>query len=402
MTVISSRPLRGLVCAAAAAATALTALAVASTAEASTAHASIATHAAATSTVPDPATANPTNPLANRPWGFFSGQTDELFNAYRSASGTNQAMIHSIAIEPRARTFGAWYTNDWIQQAVQNYIANVTQGDPNVLVQMAVFRLQPWENSACTTLPTAAQQASYRQWIDNFAAGVGNAHAAIVLQPDLPFAFCVPHQSLIPLQLTAYAARVLSALPNTSVYIDAGAADWSPTDRAVYLLRNAGIQYTRGFELNSTHFDGTGNQIFHGAAIVHALAQAGFPGKHFVINTSGNGRPFTHPWYMQHGGTGQGFNSAPECVQPTDTHCVTLGIPPTWHVTDPRFNLQANALTPAARYVDGYLWIGKPWLHDQAHTFVMSRAINEIKTWPFRAIAPSVRSRVQFGYSIKR
>jgi endoglucanase len=397
MNAISSRRLRGLVCAVATAATALTAVAVTPAAEASTAK-----RPASTTTAPDPSTANPTNPLANRPWGFYSGQTDELFNAYRSASGTNQSMIHEIAIEPRARTFGSWYANDWIQQSVQNYIANVTQGNPNVLVQMAIFRLQPWENSACKTRPTADQQASYKQWVDNFAAGVGNAHAAIVLQPDLPFAFCVPDQSLIPLQLTDYAARVLSALPNTSVYIDAGAADWSAVDRAVYLLRNAGIQYARGFELNSTHFDGIGNQIFHGAAIVHALAQAGFPGKHFVINTSGNGRPFTHPWYMQHGGTGPGYNSAPECVLPTDSHCVTLGVPPTWHVTDPRFKLHSNALTPAARYVDGYVWVGKPWMHDQANHFEMTRAINEIKTWPFRGVAPSVRSKVQVGYSTKR
>jgi endoglucanase len=399
MNAISSRSLRGLVCAAAAAATALTALAVTpATAHAGTAGA--VKHPAVT--MPNPATANPTNPLANRPWGFFSGQTDELFNAYRSTSGTDQALIHQIAVEPRARTFGSWYSNDWIQQAVQNYIANVTQGNPDVLVQMAIFRLQPWENSACKTLPTADQQASYRQWIDNFAAGVGTTHAAIVLQPDLPFAFCVPDQSLIPMQLTAYAARVLSALPNTSVYIDAGAADWSPVDRAVYLLRNSGIQYARGFELNSTHFDGTGNQIFHGAAIVKSLAAAGLPGKHFVINTSGNGHPFTHPWYMQHGGTGPGYNSAPECVQATDTHCVTLGIPPTWQVTDPRFKLHANALTPAARFVDGYLWIGKPWMHDQANHFELTRAIHEIQTWPYRAIAPSVRSKVQAGYSTKR
>ena len=140
----------------------------------------------------------------------------------------NASMIHSIAIEPRARTFGAWYANDWIQQSVQNYIANVTQGNPDVLVQMAIFRLQPWENSACKTLPTADQQASYKQWIDNFAAGVGNAHAAIVLQPDLPFAFCVPNQSLDPAAARSTTPPACSArCPNTSVYIDAGAADWS-------------------------------------------------------------------------------------------------------------------------------------------------------------------------------
>ncbi len=391
MNAISSRPLRGLVCVAAAvAATALTA--VAASPAASAAPAPQRNIARIMAPRIDPVVQNPTNPLANHPWGYYSGKTDELFNAYRASSGTDQALIHSIAIEPRTRTFGAWYPNDQIQQSVQNYITNVQQGNPDVLVQMAIFRLQPWESSACKTLPTADQQASYKQWINNFAAGVGSARTAIVLQPDLPFAFCVPNASLIPLQLVSYAAQVLSALPNTSVYIDAGAADWSPVDRSAYLLENAGIQYARGFELNSTHFDGTGNQIFHGAAIVNALAKAGFPGKHFVINTSGNGRPFTHPYYMQHGGTGPGFNSAPECTTTTQTHCVTLGIPPTWHVTDPRFKLHANALHFAARFVDAYLWIGKPWMHDQANHFEMTRAINEIKTWPYRPIAASFRT----------
>ncbi len=393
MNAISSRPLRGLVAVAAAtAAAALTAVAVSPTASA--ASGPPVGHPIARIIAPrlDPTIQNPTNPLANHPWGYYSGITDELFNAYRAANGTAKSMIHSIAIEPRARTFGAWYPNDQIQRSVQNYITNVQQGNPDTLVQMAIFRLQPWENSACKSLPTPEQQTSYKQWIDNFAAGVGNTRTAIVLQPDLPFAFCVPGQSLIPLQLTAYAARVLSALPNTSVYIDAGAADWSPVDRSVYLLTNAGIQYARGFELNSTHFDGTGNQIFHGAAIVGALARAGYPGKHFVINTSGNGHPFTHPYYMQHGGTGPGFNSAPECTTMTETHCVTLGIPPTWHVTDSRFRLHANALPVAARLVDGYLWIGKPWMHDQANHFEMGRAINEIRTWPYRPIAASLRT----------
>ena len=36
----------------------------------------------------------------------------------------------------------------------------------------AIFRLDPWEGAACSTGQSGARQASYRRWIDNFAAGI--------------------------------------------------------------------------------------------------------------------------------------------------------------------------------------------------------------------------------------
>ena len=106
-------------------------------------------------------------------------------------------------------------------------------GDPEVLVQMAVFRMKPWEHEACDRLPTAAERASYKQWIDRFAAGRSAAqHTAIILQPDGPFALCAPGGSKVPSHLIGYAARTFTALPHTSVYIDAGAADWPSDDPA--------------------------------------------------------------------------------------------------------------------------------------------------------------------------
>lgn len=318
------------------------------------------------------------DPIAGMRWGNYSGPQDEVFPAYRAATGRDRRLLAKIALRPRVRWFGAWYSTSQIQQTVHDYIANATGGDPNVLAQLAVFRLVPWEQAACRRLPTTAEQADYRQWIRALAAGIGSSRVAVILQPDLPFALCVPHGAKLPLQLVADASRGLGALPHTTVYIDAGAADWPTVGEAVAMLRSAGIAHARGFALNATHYDGTGREIAFGARVARALAAAHLPGRHFVINTASNGKPFTYQQYR-----GPDFNNAAVCQTPAATRCVSLGIPPTWQVSSRRWRLTARDRGLAARYVDAYLWYGRPWLDDQADPFDLSRSLSLAATAPF-------------------
>ncbi len=318
------------------------------------------------------------DPLAGMPWGNYSGSQDEVFPAYRAATGSDRQLLGKIALRPRVRWFGAWYPTAGIEQTVRAYIANATAGNPAALAQVAVFRLVPWEQAACRRLPTPAEQASYRHWIDAFAAGIGSSRVALILQPDLPFARCVPHRSRLPLQMVAYAARVFDALPHTTVYIDAGAADWPTVPQAAGLLRAAGIRYARGFALDATHYDATGREIRFGAAVVRALAAAHVPGRHFVINTAANGRPFTYQQYH-----GPNFDNASVCATRASRRCVTLGIPPTWQVAQPRWGLSRGERGLAARDVDAYLWFGRPWLDNQADPFDLRRALALAATTPF-------------------
>jgi hypothetical protein len=253
---------------------------------------------------------------------------------------------------------------------------------------MSIFRMVPWEREACTRLPTLAEQASYKRWIRRFAGAVGTTPAAIVLQPDAPFALCAPGGSTLPSRLIAFASRVLSAQPNTSVYIEAGAADW-PHDggqggagAAVRILERGGIQYAHGFALNSTHYDATTDEIARAAAIAKGLAADGFPGRKAVINTSTNGHPFEYGWY-----TGRDANNptvCPSTTTPAATTCVTIGIPPTADVANPRWKLPATSARLAQTYVDAYLWIGRPWLYRQATPFVLRRALDLVRSTPWR------------------
>ncbi len=324
--------------------------------------------------------ANPHNPLAGRRWGVYKGRTDQAWQPYDRATGQRRKLLAKIALRPRATWFGAWTSNAEIGKKVRKYIANMSGGNRRTLVQMAVFRMKPWEHKACKRLPTRAERASYKRWISRFARAVGRQHTAIILQPDGPFALCAPHHSKAPSHLIGYAARRFSALPHTSVYIDAGASDWPSKNpkRAADILMPASIRAARGFALNSTHYVSTASDVAFGTRIVRELARRGVRGKHFVINTAQNGRPFTYGRARGHN-----FDNSPVCRSRHDTRCVTLGIPPTTRVADKRWSLGHRNRHRAARHVDGFLWFGRPWLYMQASPFVKHRALQLARTTPY-------------------
>jgi endoglucanase len=296
------------------------------------------------------------NPLAGVRWGSYQIPSRDptidapsaYFNSARDAA--DRAQFGRLLAQPRFRWFGAWIptfaqgNHPGARVAAQNYIQQVTGGNPDVGVQIGIFRLQPFEHTACTTLPTAAQISDYRTWIQEFAAGIGTARVALVLQPDMPFTLCLPHHSQIDLRLIAWTAKTFSALPHTTVYIDAGAADWARASTMASMLTRAGVRNARGFALNLTHYDSTARQVAYGRRVLAALARRHIRGKHFVVNTAQNGRPFTtqaHP---------REFRTAAVCASRSARACVTLGQPPTTQT--------------GSSAVDAYLWLGRPWVNN--------------------------------------
>jgi len=347
-----------------------------------------AAHAPVHQTSRAAAAAAANNPLLAHPWGAYQGKMEPSWVAWTQATGTAKTRLAYIASKPKDHWFGHWNPNDKIGDQIRDYIANSQDGNPDALVQMAIFRVVPWEHDACTRLPTKAERASYRQWIDRFAAAVGNTPTAIVLQPDGPFALCAPHGSHVPSNLVAYASRVLSAQPRTTVYIEAGADDWPAPSRggaptAVKILIRGGIQYAHGFALNGTHYDSIPNEVNRATAIAKILAQKGYPGRKAVINTSNNGHPFRFAQY-----TGPDPLNPVVCPSRTTSAsktCETLGVPPTTDVASARWKLPALTAARAAKYVDAYLWFGRPWLHHVgSQPFRTNRAIRLVETTPYR------------------
>jgi endoglucanase len=323
--------------------------------------------------------ASTTNPIAGMRWGVYRGTLDSLYSAWQSASGADKQLLAKEALQPLMYWFGIWNQDSLAGQVAQQYIQAQTNGNPAVLSQMAIFRADPWEGASCRELPTAEQVASYKDWINNWARGIGNARVVMDLQPDMPFLNCTPDHSQVPAQELNYAAQVFSALPRTTVYVDAGAADWQSVSSVVSLLRESGVQYTRGFALGATHYASTADELLYGRRVVQALAAQGITGMHFIINTAQNGKPFTVQQDLAE------FKSMKPCATKQSTQCVTLGIPPTTDVAgDPKADgLTRREAAIAAKLCDAYLWFGRPWLQNQAAPFELSQALQMAATTPY-------------------
>jgi endoglucanase len=293
------------------------------------------------------------NPLAGMRWGVYEGPIDGVWPAYASAHGRNKRLLGTIALQPRGVWDGYWDGNP--RRTAQESIADSTQGDPNVLTQVTIFRLDPWES--CSGNWSAANQSNYKAWIRSYAAGIGSARVALILQPDMPFAVCV--SSGVPEHLISYAAKVFNSLPHTTVYIDAGAYDWYQPALMARMLERSGIRHSRGFALNVTQYGSTDQQLQWGAQINQALAADGARNKHFVINTDENGTPYLAGQIV---GGGAQSNYTPRCSRPSEQLCQRLGIPPTTDVANRRWRLSAVDRAIAAKQVDAYMWLGRPWM----------------------------------------
>lgn len=318
------------------------------------------------------------NPLAAGPLGVYKGTQDGVWPAYQRATGDKKALLAKVALQPRVRWIGQWIPDDQVFAKLRSDIAQEQSGDPDVVVPIAVFREFPRGEDAIHQPITTAQQRSYHRWVRNAARAIGDARVAMILEPDLAVGLDGWRPS-VRLDLVRDAARTFAALPHTTVYLDASDSDWLPVPAAVAMLRSAGIRFVRGFALGATHYGGTAANIEYGAQLVAALAKAGAPGKHFVIDTADNGRPFTwlQYWAAHPGGD---FDNAEVCRTRSQQRCVTLGIPPTTDVANARWGLPDDVRDAACEHVDAYLWFGRPWLTRQAAPFSLARTLSVART----------------------
>jgi endoglucanase len=329
-----------------------------------------------------PSTPASANPLTTGPWPIYTAQADGPYAAWEAATGARKALLAKIALQPRVN----WITDGsnpvGMAALVRKRIAKFQQGNPNAFAQLAVFGLYPQgENNKSAPL-TNAMQATYKQWINNVAAGIGNSKVIVILEPDLGVAWTGWHP-YVRFALANYASQVFARLPHAITYLDASDADWLPADKAVGMLIHAGVRNVRGFALGATHYAAASSNISYGATLVRKLAAQGISGKHFVIDTADNGKPLTWlQFYAAH--PGGIFDNANVCSSPTDVRCLTLGIPPTTDVANPRWGMSATVRAQAAAYTDAFLWYGRPWLFMQAAPFQIDRALAVASTTPWQ------------------
>lgn len=364
-----------------AAAAVLSATAMAADVDTASAATATATHARASAARRPAARSTYVNPVAGHPWGVYTGGYDGLYPAYQAARGTTKRALGVIAQRPHVRWYTPHLAANEIKAKIKDDIAQEQDGNPNVVVWMATFRLWPYRETAKMRPFTPSDRARYRRWVQNAAAGIGSSRVALVLEPDLPVS-TKGWRPAVRLRLVRYAAKLFSELPNTTVYLDAGSGDWLHLSDEIAMLTKAGIGYVHGFALGSTHQTRVTREIRYGRQVSMALAKAGYPGKHYIIDTADNGRGYTWGEFYRRHPNGN-YESPPACHFARQRACVSLGIPPTTDVTNPRWGIPARLDATLRARCDAFMWISRPWLADNGQDFSVRKTVAVVHSSAF-------------------
>lgn len=236
------------------------------------------------------------NPLVGVQWFVdktWAPQYEQYQRYLRRGENGKAGLMAKIALQPQFKWFGRWNQDDkgGTYGAARHYVERVQDEQPGSVPQITIMRHQ---GKACHSRYTAGGEAEDRRtmrWYDEFARGIGDARVVIAFEPDsLGTIDCLARSRRQDrLDVLRYGIDVLSQLPNATIYLEAGASDWEPATRTANQLRYIGIAKVRGFMLNVTHEDWTYANVRHGLAISRLTG-----GKHFIVNTSDNGRGPVH------------------------------------------------------------------------------------------------------------
>jgi endoglucanase len=222
------------------------------------------------------------NPLAS--FTFYIDQASKArktANDWRASRPADAAQMEKIASQPMAKWFGSWNTTSSIRGDVANAVSAAGSGVP-VFVAYNIPQRDCGGLSGSNPLTPDA----YRTWISEFARGLGQSPAVVVLEPDALAAMdCLSSaDQATRVSLIKYAINQLGSDSHAKVYLDAGHARWqSPATMASRLIK-AGIASVAGFSLNVSNFISDAENVAYGQKLSALIGD-----KHFIIDSGRNG-----------------------------------------------------------------------------------------------------------------
>jgi endoglucanase len=209
-----------------------------------------------------------------------------------------------------------WFTRGVPKRVKENVRNTVRSAAGKGAVPVLVAYNLPFRDCAQFSAGGATTVQEYMAWIDGFAAGIGDAQAVVILEPDglgiLPYydplggadgsnalEWCQPPEAN-PATAAAdrffmlnYAVDALKARPNVSVYLDGTHSAWLGVGDAAHRLAQAGVRRAAGFFLNVSNYQYTANLLQYGTWISSCLAIASEPAAfNGCPNQYWNGGPF--------------------------------------------------------------------------------------------------------------
>lgn len=206
---------------------------------------------------------------------------------YVNPDTTVPARASQIVDQPRS----LWLDNQTTDlRATANKIVSTAAAEHS-LATLVAYNI-PVRDCGSYSTGGSNSSVSYRQWIRELAAGIGNRQAIVILEPDaLAQINCLStaDQATRYADLS-YAVNVLQSQTRAFVYIDAGHSAWVEASIMTARLKLANITQARGFALNVSNFQTSASNIEYGNNIAQQT------GKSYVIDTSRNGLGANKEW----------------------------------------------------------------------------------------------------------
>jgi endoglucanase len=187
------------------------------------------------------------------------------------------ALIKELVETPQA----VWFTGGTPRSIKRDVRKVVERARGQRAVPVLVAYNVPFRDCAQFSAGGATTMAEYMDWIDGFAAGIGEREAVVILEPDglgiipfyNPFAdrdtwladpnvleWCQPPEAdpataaAERFEMLNYAVGALKANPNAKVYLDGTHSGWLGAGDAADRLLQAGVNHADGFFLNASNY----------------------------------------------------------------------------------------------------------------------------------------------------
>ncbi|MGO4752788.1 glycoside hydrolase family 6 protein, partial [Streptomyces sp. 2MCAF27] len=173
--------------------------------------------------------------------------------AANPGDGRAPAINASLANTPMARWFGSW--SGTIGTATGAYAGAAASKDK--LPILVAYNIYNRDYCGGHSAGGAASPSAYATWIAQFAGGIANRPAVVILEPDslgdygcMTQAQIDERESMLTGALTQFSRQA----PNASVYLDAGNPGWANAATMAQRLHEAGLRQAHGFSLNVSNY----------------------------------------------------------------------------------------------------------------------------------------------------
>jgi Cellobiohydrolase A (1,4-beta-cellobiosidase A) len=221
-----------------------------------------------------------------------TGATQQIVSLIRHHNFKDAALLQKMVSKGHAVWFSGGTPSE-VRKAVKKTMPvkkTMRQARAKHAVPVLVAYNLPYRDCGQYSKGGALNTAAYKAWIDGFAAGIGSSDAVVILEPD--------GLGLIPNYVSEldgsqnckisgpeatpaarfeqlnYAVDVLTALPNTAVYLDATHSGWQNVSETAFRLLKVDVEQTDGFFLNVSNYQYTSNEVMYGTWVSSCIAKA--------------------------------------------------------------------------------------------------------------------------------